>query len=331
MTDKTLDQTDPVVPVVSALIPLWTSPGPLGKVTVGDFTTYLQTNLLTATTAAKGLVTLATSAEAIAGTNTTKALTPEAFAARTALVTRTGLVQLASQAEVNAGVNAAKAVTPETLSVRLAALPLVPTGGTALQQLRIAADATTREWFTPGAAVAVGLARNISSGRYHAPDTMTFGSTTTSFVGSNFYAYPFSRAMDIDAICIEVTTGTAGTFMGAIYSCNADGYPDQLIEAGTAISTSTTGIKASLLSAPRRLDAPCWIVVQTSLTVTCRSGPTAASPSHGLFGATSMNPGSNIDCQLSVFQTYGPFPATFPASANIATGATALSVAVRSA
>lgn len=96
-----------------------------------------------ATTALAGITSLATNAEAQAGTVTTKAVTPAALqakaatnaeaqagtstarfvtpaglASRTATETRTGIAELATQAEVNAGTDTTRIVSPATLRGR---------------------------------------------------------------------------------------------------------------------------------------------------------------------------------------------------------------------
>lgn len=73
-----------------------------------------------ATTTVKGKVQLATGAEVQAGTNATKAITPDALIQRTATTTRTGLVGLATNAATQAGTDATVAVTPAGLSSRIA-------------------------------------------------------------------------------------------------------------------------------------------------------------------------------------------------------------------
>ena len=65
-----------------------------------------------ATDTVEGVVVLATDADTIAGTSTTKAVTPFGLAARTATDTRRGIVELATTAEATTGTDTARAVTP---------------------------------------------------------------------------------------------------------------------------------------------------------------------------------------------------------------------------
>jgi hypothetical protein len=84
----------------------------VGSIDVGD-TTY---NLPAATTSASGLVELATTAEAQAGVDAVRAITPAALASVTATESRRGLVELATSSEVQAGADTDRAVTPAGLA-----------------------------------------------------------------------------------------------------------------------------------------------------------------------------------------------------------------------
>lgn len=108
------------------------------------------TNVATAT--ARGIVELATNAEAQAGTDTSRAVTPAALASRTATETRTGLVERATQAEVNAGTDTTRYVSPKGLR-----------------------DSTNLPW-----AVATGVVAN----------TLLDGYTTVTYPSGRFSAAP---------------------------------------------------------------------------------------------------------------------------------------------
>lgn len=62
-----------------------------------------------------GIVELATNAEAQAGTDTARAVTPAALASVTATDTRAGLIELATSAEAQTGTDTARAITPATM------------------------------------------------------------------------------------------------------------------------------------------------------------------------------------------------------------------------
>lgn len=86
-------------------------------VTVGTPTT---TTVVNASDTAAGIVELATSAETITGTDTTRAVTPAGLAALTATETRDGIVELATTAEAVTGTDTARAVTPAGVAAALA-------------------------------------------------------------------------------------------------------------------------------------------------------------------------------------------------------------------
>lgn len=70
---------------------------------------------VTATTERKGVAEIATTAEAQAGTDNTRILTPAALQTVTATATRKGVVELATDAEAQAGTDNTRALTPASL------------------------------------------------------------------------------------------------------------------------------------------------------------------------------------------------------------------------
>ncbi len=80
-------------------------------------------DIVDATETVKGIVELATTSEASAGTDTTRVVTPAGLKYsldnRNATETATGLIELATQAEVNTGTDTTRAVTPATLKGNL--------------------------------------------------------------------------------------------------------------------------------------------------------------------------------------------------------------------
>lgn len=76
---------------------------------------------------AQGIVELATSAEAITGTDTERAITPAALHAKTTSETEIGLIELATSAEGIAGTDAIRAITAAVLKLVLASPPAIGT------------------------------------------------------------------------------------------------------------------------------------------------------------------------------------------------------------
>jgi hypothetical protein len=75
---------------------------------------------VTSTETRRGVIELATNAEVQAGTDTSRAVTPAGLASRTATETRTGVIEIATNAEVLAGTDTDRAVTPAGLAARTA-------------------------------------------------------------------------------------------------------------------------------------------------------------------------------------------------------------------
>lgn len=103
------------------------TPGTLSGNTPNAVTEESHTHAIAvATDAVAGVVELATPAEAVAGTDAARAVTPAGLAAgltaRTATTSRAGLVELATAAEAVAGTDAERAVTPSTLADALSEL-----------------------------------------------------------------------------------------------------------------------------------------------------------------------------------------------------------------
>lgn len=75
---------------------------------------------VTATETRKGVIELATDAEVLTGTDAERAVTPAGLAARTSTETRRGIIELATSSEVIAGTDTERAVTPAGLAYRTA-------------------------------------------------------------------------------------------------------------------------------------------------------------------------------------------------------------------
>jgi hypothetical protein len=89
---------------------------PAGSVTVGD----IEFDYPPATETVKGVAEIATTAEAQAGTDDTRILTPKKLQDVTSTETRKGVVELATVAEVQTGTDTARAITPAGLASRTA-------------------------------------------------------------------------------------------------------------------------------------------------------------------------------------------------------------------
>lgn len=97
------------------------------KITGSDWLAQLNKNF--DTIAAAVLVELASSAETIAGSLSTKAVTPAGLAAKVSSATAQGLVELATSAEAIAGSDTERAVTPAGLAAVTAKLDIISFSG----------------------------------------------------------------------------------------------------------------------------------------------------------------------------------------------------------
>jgi hypothetical protein len=84
------------------------------------FLTPAKLQSVTSTETRRGVIELATNAEVQTGTDTSRAVTPAGLASRTATETRTGVIEIATDAEVLAGTDTDRAVTPSGLASRTA-------------------------------------------------------------------------------------------------------------------------------------------------------------------------------------------------------------------
>lgn len=84
---------------------------------------------LTATTATEGNIELATEAETLAGTDTSRAVTPATLAALTSTTSRSGLVELATSAEALTGTDTARALTAAALRAVLTGIDIISFDG----------------------------------------------------------------------------------------------------------------------------------------------------------------------------------------------------------
>ena len=78
----------------------------------------INTNIVTASTTAAGIVELATDAETLALASTTRAITPSNLGALVTSTSQQGIIELATQAEVDAGSDTERAVTSATLATK---------------------------------------------------------------------------------------------------------------------------------------------------------------------------------------------------------------------
>lgn len=119
----------------------------------GTLASGLTLGINSSTTTAKGVVELATSAETINGTDTTRAVTPSGLSTLTSTDTRRGLVELATTSEAAAGTDTTRAVTPAGLQAKFNTIPSATTAIQGLIEIassaEVAAGADNTRALTP--------------------------------------------------------------------------------------------------------------------------------------------------------------------------------------
>lgn len=170
-------------------------------------------------------------------------------------------------------------------------------------------------WYSP--AVNAGVATTVAA---------TVGATT-----STIYLVPFAVGVGctIDRMAFVVTTAVADTVgRVGIYQAtnNADLYPNALILDAGESSTASTGIKSQTISTILAGNVLYYMAFQFENTTAVATGPTVRGLNVyeiGTFlGTASTLTASNSTMITLTGQTYGAFPATFPAGGAVTTGNT---------
>lgn len=201
-----------------------------------------------ATSSAPGIVELATNAETQTGTDTTRAVTPAALAARTATTSRAGVVELATLAEARTGTDTARAITPEGAAA-VHALGQVPSSVVVGSGSATVADDGTVT-FTGASSVSLNNVFDATGAdlyevyiRYTATGTNGAGFRLRSSGGSDSATnnYDTQRAWDNDVLVQAVQSLAGNTGIFVVTSFGATGYTllGRLLLSGPALSAPT--------------------------------------------------------------------------------------------
>lgn len=175
------------------------------------------------------------------------------------------------------------------------------------------------------------LVRNVfAAGGYIPGDNLAFSTSTVAISANVLYCLPFTLNVDIDALAIAVTTGSAGAARMGIYACGVDGEPTTLIEEAAVLDTTSIATVAGALAGVRRLNQPVWVVLVSDATPTLASANGVITLANRGFGTTSITT-STARYGFTVAFTYAALPAVFPAGAKTAmtSSASVPSLAVR--
>jgi len=148
-------------------------------------------------------------------------------------------------------------------------------------------------------------------------DSISSLSTTLN----QLYAIPFitPRGATIDRIGFNVASGGTAGSKGRVglyrATSQSNMYPGSLVLDGGEKDTTTTGVKSTTVSQVLEADVLYWAVLLAGTAAFSVSTHTVGLPILGL--PSSLNVAADF---LTVAQTYGALPATFPASASISAG-----------
>lgn len=179
---------------------------------------------------------------------------------------------------------------------------------------------------------AANLTRNVlAAGRFIPPTATAFSASTAAISANTLYCVPVSVDCNIDALCMAITTGSAGAARIGLYNCGQNGEPTTLF-AQVTVDTTNIATVAGTLAGVTRINQPMWLVMVSNATptvATLSGTTTAAMP---MFGTTSMT-AAGTAFGFSVSFNYAELPGTFPAGAR--TGLTTITsvpaLAVRTA
>jgi hypothetical protein len=148
--------------------------------------------------------------------------------------------------------------------------------------------------------------------------------STGAMVANTLFALPLwvAEAMTLDRLAINVTTAASSTNTRiGIYAATslAAWYPSALVLDAGAVDTGTTGVKSLTISQALAGGRPYWLALLSSGTPTFRgSNNVWTAP---ILGTDSTLPATGATA-LTVAQTYGALPSTFPSGGGRRTVAT---------
>ena len=153
------------------------------------------------------------------------------------------------------------------------------------------------------------------------PPASASGLTTVAPTFGNMRAVPFmsGRGGVIDRIAFNVTVAVASSVarVGIYTATSAENlYPDSLVIDGGEHATSSIGAKTATISQPLQPNTLYWFVHLGGVGSPTILGLGAGS-CMSLLGRPSTL-GANTSTNLTVAQTYGALPASFPSGAAVA-------------
>ncbi len=146
----------------------------------------------------------------------------------------------------------------------------------------------------------------------------TNGSGTGAVAANVMYALPFvvGRTGTLDRVAFNVTGAIVGNGRVGIYDSVAEYniYPNALQVDGGSISTGTSGVKSTAISVTLAGGKLYWAVYVGSAAATLR---VTSSGTCGLLLGMDNGLGAGPNRSLTVAQTFGALPSTFPGGAAL--------------
>jgi len=148
--------------------------------------------------------------------------------------------------------------------------------------------------------------------RYHYPQTLVGGGSTTALAADTLYALPFFKPkMSMDALVLEVITpGTATLCQIGIYTQSDDGRTWTLLEQAAALDVTAAAVVVGALAAGRTVNDGFWVVCLLNGTCNVRPGVVFAGGAFAVMGASNLS-GAAAPVGFTKAQTYN---ATLPSS-----------------
>lgn len=136
------------------------------------------------------------------------------------------------------------------------------------------------------------IAKGVTVNRRHGNQDFSSTLGTLALTINSLRASPIriSEYTTIDKITFEITIGASGNMWAAIYDCDANAMPNNLLVWSTAFAIAAPGVKESLSVASYTLKPGIyWIAYLTDTANTARSIPSATNLPYFLGLPSTMN------------------------------------------
>lgn len=165
------------------------------------------------------------------------------------------------------------------------------------------------------------LVKGTTPNRRHSAQVTNIAPGTVALVINTLrvHAIEFSYVTTIDKLGIEITTGTSGNMRIVMYNDDGNGLPSSLVADSGQLTVTAAGVYEGLSVASVTLQPGLYhIGIMTDTANTIRTmGNGAAEVHYGMVSTIGTTPMATM---MTVAQTYGAAPTTFPGGATYLTG-----------